>query len=211
MHRSTITAIDYRSRQYWGVAGMYDREIIVRLKLIPGTYFSRTNRCWLVLRSQISKQQLESILIIPEKPKCISVPTASALAQLYQSTWRVIAPLDPDVLPKFHLPKSAKYRCILRMLYSYDLSISQICGIKLAHINWGADVLEIQIPDLRGNKAVLSRVTSQLVTDYILQAQPEEYLFEAQPGCAYPEEKLHRCLVTYIQAPSAVLPRQRTV
>lgn len=204
MPQTSITALDYRSCQYWAVAGVYDNEIITRLKLIPRSYFSRSNRCWLVLRNQISKHDLELIVIKPELPEHIHVPTESALAWLYQSAWRIIAPLVPSDQPKFHLPKSIKYRCMLRLLYSYDLSISQICGIELAHITWGTEVLEIQMPQLRGNKAVLSRVASQLVTDYVQQSQPEKYLFEAQPGCAYPEEKLHRCLVSYMPVPAIV-------
>lgn len=208
MQQVSINALDYKARQYWAVDGVFDHDLVCRLKYIPSAYYSRSKRCWLILRSLLSKSELESVLIQYDVPAAVSFPTELPLNQMYQSAWRNVAPYNPKSPIGFRMPKSAKYRCMLRMLYSHDLSIRQICMIELSHISWGEGVLEIQVVALAGNKLVLSRVTSQLVTDYIRQAQPERYLFETQPGLAYPEEKLHRCLIAYVPAKAPLQPRQ---
>lgn len=198
MQQITVSAIDYKARQYWSVAGVYKREQAERLKRIPNTYFSHSKRCWLIPRNLITKPILESVLSEPSTSHGVMVPDTSVLSRLYCGIWREIAPIDPASLPKYRLPKSTKYQCIVRMLYSHDLSIIQLCRIELAHISWGSGLLEIHIQTPTSSKLALNHVDSKLLTDYIRQSEPEKFLFESQPGCAFPEEKLYRSLASYV-------------
>ncbi len=200
MPRISISTIDYKGNEYWAVSGVFGVVQTDRLKHIPNCYFSRSKRCWLILRSQLSNSEIESLLSdgAISHGKSGEDLLARSLMHIYRSAWRIIAPVTSEIRPDLRIPKSPKYLCMLRLLYSHSLSINQVCNIELCHINWGTSVLEINIPDLQGNKIILDRVTSQLITKYLVMNMPDKYLFESQPGQAFPEEKMYRGLLTII-------------
>ncbi len=196
MEQTIIPASEFNTKQYLQVPDTSNAEINNRLKAIPGSFFSNSHQCWFIPSNDGTEASIRSI-VGHEEADTRSEQKGGA-DEVYRSSWRNISPLSTSVTHKFRLPKSAKYRCMLRLLYSHDLSISQLCSIELAHICWGGDTVEIRIPDDPSVSLSLCRVAQQMLAEYIQQTQPEKFLFETQPGQAYSGEKLHRCLVSYM-------------
>lgn len=206
MQRITISELDYKQRQFWAISGMFSADQVERLRCIPRTYFSRTMQCWLICRNQLTEAEI--VAMLDTSASAVAEHDIDTVAQellrKYRSIWSATAPITKDMYSQLKVPRSLKYRCILRLLYLHHLSIHQACSIELRRLNWCDTALEIVFANHTGLPLVLDRHTSELMSQYIVQSQPEIYLFESQPGVQYIEEKMYRGLLSY-------LPKKRTL
>lgn len=200
MQRITISELEYKHRQFWAISGMFSAEQLQRMRCLPNTYFSRSMQCWLICRNQLTESEIAAILDAPVSAVAEhDIDTvAQELLRKYRSPWSTIAPITKDMYSQMKVPKSLKYRCILRLLYLHHLSIHQVCSIELRRLNWCDTALEIVFANYTGLPLVLDRHTSELMSQYIAQSQPEIYLFESQPCVQYIEEKMYRVLLSYL-------------
>lgn len=94
--------------------------------------------------------------------------------------------------------KNAKHRCMMFMLYSAGLRISELLNLKWQDIDQDRNVIYI-----RGGKGRKDRITllSKLALDYLLHYQslyhPREWLFEGPEGGAYSPRSVNQFIHKY--------------
>jgi integrase/recombinase XerD len=79
-----------------------------------------------------------------------------------------------------------KHKCMLLLLYSAGLRISELLGLRPGEIDYDRKLINV-----RGGKGkkdrvtLLSNVAAQFLLDYVELMKPKEFLFEGPGGKAY--------------------------
>ena len=86
-----------------------------------------------------------------------------------------------------------KHKCIIQLIYSAGLRISELTNLKIKDIDKNRK--QIFVRGGKGKKdrqTVLSEKILEQLRKYYIQYQPKEYLFEGQLGGAYSERSIQQ-------------------
>lgn len=98
----------------------------------------------------------------------------------------------PEVLSEQEVTKifkqihNLKHKCIIYLIYSAGLRLTEVVHLKISDIN--SDRKQIFIRSAKGNKdryVILSETILQLLRKYYKEYQPKVWLFEGQNGGKY--------------------------
>jgi integrase/recombinase XerD len=86
-----------------------------------------------------------------------------------------------------------KHKCILLVLYSSGLRMSELLNLKLQHINERRKVVEVMAGKGKKDRLTLfSKAAYQWVMEYVSVYQPRVWLFEGSPGQRYSARSVDR-------------------
>lgn len=93
---------------------------------------------------------------------------------------------EQEVLKILKAPKNLKHQCILLLVYSAGLRLSEVVNLQLNDLL--VDRKQLRIKGGKGNKdryTILSRKALTRLQEYLQQYHPELWLFEGQTGGQY--------------------------
>ncbi|WPP47969.1 site-specific tyrosine recombinase/integron integrase [Catalinimonas niigatensis] len=93
---------------------------------------------------------------------------------------------EEEVLKLFEVTENLKHKCLLMLIYSAGLRISEALALKIKDID--SERMQILIRNAKGGKdrlGLLSASILPLLREYFQLYQPKEYLFEGEHGGAY--------------------------
>jgi site-specific recombinase XerD len=100
-----------------------------------------------------------------------------------------------EVLRILQYTTNIKHHCILSLLYSAGLRISELLNLKIKDIE--SDRMLIRVRDPKGNReryTLLSKSVLKKLRIYYRKASPREYLFEGPKGGKYSESSIRALL-----------------
>jgi integrase/recombinase XerD len=93
---------------------------------------------------------------------------------------------EEEIMLLFQCATNLKHRCILFLIYSAGLRMSELLSLKIGDLDSGRGLVFVRMG--KGNKdrvTLLSKVAYGLVEKYIQQYNPKEYLFEGSDKQSY--------------------------
>lgn len=100
-----------------------------------------------------------------------------------------------EVLRLLQASKNLKHRCILMLIYSAGLRLSELIGLQLQDIR--EDRMQIRIRKGKGNKdrySILSIKACEMLRKYRAAYRPDLWLFEGQTGGQYSKRSVQNIL-----------------
>ena len=91
-----------------------------------------------------------------------------------------------EVAQLFEVTENLKHKCLLMVIYSAGLRVSEALNLKIKDID--SQRMQIQVRNAKGGKdrhSLLSESLLPLLREYFQLYQPKEYLFEGERGGAY--------------------------
>ena len=119
----------------------------------------------------------------------------------------------PTVLSKqevsrlFQAISNLKHRCILKLVYSGGLRLSEVVNLQLSDVQ--SDRMQLFVRDGKGGKDRYTTLSEKLLTElraYFVEYRPELWLFEGQDGGQYSKRSVQAILKKAVQA-SGINPR----
>jgi site-specific recombinase XerD len=156
---------------------------------------------------EITKDEIEDYVRALVKEKRYSISSQNqcinAIKFFYEQVlgmpktkYNLIRPKKPLRLPKviakekvlkiIHQANNLKHKCVLMLLYSGGLRLSEIINLKQEDIDWDRNLIHIQSG--KGKKSrytLLAKNLKQPLTEYIRIYEPKKWLFEGQNGGQY--------------------------
>ena len=95
--------------------------------------------------------------------------------------------------------KNLKHKCIIYLIYSAGLRLTEVVHLKVTDIN--SDRKQIFIRSAKGNKdryGILSDTVLELLREYYKRYKPKIWLFESHNGIQYSKRRIQRILKTAV-------------
>ncbi len=93
---------------------------------------------------------------------------------------------EEEVLAIFKQIDNLKHRCIMFMLYSGGLRLSEVVNLKIGDIDSKRNIILIKAGKGKKDRTtLLSQTLLELLRDYYLEYRPKDYLFEGQDKGQY--------------------------
>ena len=119
----------------------------------------------------------------------------------------------PTVLSKqevsrlFNAVTNLKHRCILKLVYSGGLRLSEVVNLQLSDVQ--SDRMQLFVRDGKGGKDRYTTLSEKLLIElraYFVEYRPELWLFEGQDGGQYSKRSVQAILKKAVRA-SGINPR----
>jgi integrase/recombinase XerD len=152
---------------------------------------------------QALQQRGQSFTFINQSINAIKFYYSKVLNRLEISLNEVDRPAKAHKLPKvlsqqevaaiLRAPANLKHRCLLQLLYSGGLRISEVINLKLSDVQSHRNLLLIRGGKGRKDRTTLlsGRLLEEL-RSYYLQYKPKVWLFEGQDGGVYSVESIRK-------------------
>lgn len=110
--------------------------------------------------------------------------------------WKLPVVLSEDETVRlFSAVGNRKHKCLLYLLYSAGLRISELLNLKPLDIDRQRGIINIR--QAKGSKdriTLLSKIAVHQLGEYFLQYQPETWLFEGAPGIRYSSRSVNNII-----------------
>ncbi len=96
--------------------------------------------------------------------------------------------------------KNLKHKCIIYLIYSAGLRLTEVVHLKITDIN--SDRKQIFIRSAKGNKdryVILSDTILELLREYYKRYKPKKWLFESKPEFQYSRRRIQRILKAAVE------------
>jgi len=103
-------------------------------------------------------------------------------------------------------------KCMIFLIYSADLSPSEVVYVKIAHID--SNNMKIFMSSAKGNKdryVILSDKLLKLLREYLKKYRPREWLFESNPGLRYSKRSLQKSFQFAVRKSGITKPATLTI